>query len=140
MIYFVVLSNSKTKFSKLMKYVIQEHNNLQVLYIDNLMYETENQNLLNTLTELINEGKSNLVVNLNQVQFLNSTGLRFLISLLTKTRNSGGDTVLIHVSEQVKKLLVMTKLQSIFPIFDSLEDIDVTEIFEPQIAMSDSES
>lgn len=123
-----------------MKYIIQEHQNLQILHVDNLMYETENRNLLNKLSELINEGKSNLVVSLNQVQFLNSTGLRFLISLLTKTRNSGGDTVLIHVPEQVKKLLVMTKLQSIFPIFDSLDNVKTAEIFESQKALSDSES
>ena len=123
-----------------MKYVIQKHHNLQVLYVDNLMYETENRNLLNELTEGIKEGKKNLVVSLNQVQFLNSTGLRFLISLLTKTRNSGGDTVLIHVPEQVKKLLVMTKLQSIFPIFDSLDMVEAAEIFEKQTALSDSES
>ncbi|MFK7950121.1 MAG: STAS domain-containing protein [Saprospiraceae bacterium] len=123
-----------------MKYIIQQQHNLQILYVDNLMYETENRNLLNKLSELINDGKNNLVVSLNQVQFLNSTGLRFLISLLTKTRNSGGDTVLIHVPEQVRKLLVMTKLQSIFPIFDSLDNVKAAEVFEPQQAFSDSES
>lgn len=123
-----------------MKYVIQQDHNLQILHVDNLMYETENRNLLNELTDLIGEGKNNVVVSLNQVQFLNSTGLRFLISLLTKSRNSGGDTVLIHVPEQVKKLLVMTKLQSIFPIFDTLDNVKATGIFLPQKALSDSES
>lgn len=123
-----------------MKYVIQEHRNLQILYVDNLMYESENRNLLSKLSELISEGKSNLVVSLNQIQFLNSTGLRFLISLLTKTRSSGGDTVLIHVPEQVQKLLVMTKLQSIFPIFDNLDTVETAAVFEPQVALFDSES
>ncbi len=122
-----------------MKYVLQQHYNLQVLFVDNLTSEFENRKLLQILTEKINKNNAEFVVNLSQIQFINSTGLRFLISLLIETRNMGGDMSLIHVPEQVKKLLIMTKLQSIFTVFDTLDKVMASKTFVPQQAVSDSE-
>ena len=61
---------------------------------------------------------------------MNSMGLRFVLALLTKTRNKGGDTVLIEASDQVNKLLIMTKLQSIFHVFENIEAVITSGIFE----------
>lgn len=124
---------------EIMRYIIEEKSNTLVVFVDNLMYEFENKKLLTVLSQYINEGKYNIVISLNQIKFINSTGLRFLVFLLSKSRNVGGDTVLIHVPEQVKKLLVMTKLQNIFPIFDSFNEVLTAGIFKAQIATADSE-
>lgn len=122
-----------------MRYIIEEKGNIQMVFVDNLMYEFENKKLLTILSSYISEGKYNFVIDLNQIQFINSTGLRFLIFLLSKSRSAGGDTVLIHVPEQVQKLLVMTKLQNIFPIFDDLKKVNTANIFKLQEARPDSE-
>jgi anti-sigma B factor antagonist len=55
---------------------------------------------------------------------MNSSGLGVLITVLTKLRNKGGEVVLLNPSEQVKKLLLITKLNNIFNIFDSKEEAE----------------
>lgn len=120
-----------------MEYTLTEANNFRVLTVDNLTYEYENQKVLEQLLETFEVGHANLVINLSNIKFMNSMGLRFLISLLTRTRNEGGDTVLIAASEQVNKLLIMTKLNSIFTVFEDLEAVITSNFFEPQTAYAE---
>jgi|AntRauTorckE5430_2_1112549.scaffolds.fasta_scaffold11171_2 anti-sigma B factor antagonist len=115
-----------------MEYILTEQANFRVLTVDNLTYEYENQKVLDQLLERFEIGNSNLVINLANIKFMNSMGLRFLIALLTKTRNEGGDTVLIAASEQVNKLLIMTKLNSIFTVFEDLDAVTASGVFEPK--------
>lgn len=120
-----------------MKYTLTEQAFFRVLTVDNLTYEYENQKALDQLFETIEIGNSNLVINLANIKFMNSMGLRFLIALLTKTRSKDGDTVLIAASEQVNKLLIMTKLNSIFTVFKDLEAVTASEIFNPKTVFAD---
>ncbi|WP_250630403.1 STAS domain-containing protein [Rhodoflexus caldus] len=62
-----------------------------------------------------------VAVDISQVPYMNSSGLTILIRLLTRFRNRNGDLVLIQPSESVKKLLLITKLNQIFHIFDTKE-------------------
>ncbi len=50
---------------------------------------------------------------------MNSSGIGVLITILTKFRNKGGEVVLVSPSEQIKKLLIITKLNAIFLIVNS---------------------
>jgi anti-sigma B factor antagonist len=58
------------------------------------------------------------VVDIAQVNYMNSSGLTVLIRLLTYFRNRNGEVVLVHPSAPVQKLLVITKLNAIFQVFD----------------------
>ena len=113
-----------------MEYTLTRERDFSVLTVDNLTYEYENQKVLDQLLERFEMGSSNLVINLASIKFMNSMGLRFLIALLTKTRSKGGDTVLIAASEQVNKLLIMTKLNSIFTVFEDLEAVTASGVFD----------
>ncbi len=52
---------------------------------------------------------------------MNSVGLSFLIAVLTKSRNAGGETVITNVSDKIRELLTVTKLQSIFTVCTNVE-------------------
>ena len=67
---------------------------------------------------IINRKATKCAVDLSQVRYMNSNGLGILITLLTKFRNKDGEVVLIHPSEQISKLLMITKLNSIFTVVD----------------------
>ncbi len=80
-----------------------------------------------------NEDILRCAVDISQVTYMNSSGLTILIRLLTKFRNKNGEVVLIHPSDPVRKLLVITKLNAIFQVFDHaqeavqfLQQLDVT--------------
>ncbi|HYB53425.1 MAG TPA: STAS domain-containing protein [Thermoanaerobaculia bacterium] len=74
-----------------------------------------------TVTRLLEEGRVNLLVDLQGVGFLDSSGLGALVRALTNSQKEGGQTKLLHAGPQIRKLLEMTKLDSVFEIHDDLE-------------------
>ncbi len=71
------------------------------------------------LHELIEAGKTRVVADLSEVNWMNSSGLGILISALTTIRNAGGDLKLASVTERVKSLLKITKLLSVFNVYEN---------------------
>lgn len=71
---------------------------------------------------LIDQGKKNVVVNLEKVSWINSTGLGILISGYTSVRRAGGDLVVMHASDRIESILYVTKLNLLFKSFESEEE------------------
>lgn len=78
--------------------------------------------LHDTLHELKEKGKKNVVVDLSKTKFMNSSGLGLLISGMTTMRNAGGDLRLANVADRIQSLLVITKLITVFKHYDSVEE------------------
>lgn len=73
------------------------------------------------VTRLIEEGRVNLLIDLSAVGFLDSSGLGALVRALTNTQKEGGQTKLLNAGPQIRKLLQMTKLDSVFEIHEDME-------------------
>ncbi len=76
----------------------------------------------NIIYEAIEEDKVFIVADLSKATWMNSSGLGMLISGLTTVRSSGGDLRLANLSEKVRRPLEITKLESVFLIYNSVED------------------
>ena len=87
-----------------------------------LMDQAEADSLTTALEREIENGHSNIVLELSELKYMNSTGLNIMINVLTKTRNACGEAVITNVSENVKQLFVVTKLDTIFTIVASKEE------------------
>ena len=74
------------------------------------------------LHDLIAEKKLKVVVNLSDVDWMNSTGLGILISGLTTLRNNQGDLKLASVTDKIQSLLTITKLITVFEAYDSVDE------------------
>lgn len=74
-----------------------------------------------TVNGLIEQGRVNLLVDLSKVGFLDSSGLGALVRALTTTQKEGGQTKLVGAGPQARKLLEMTKLDSVFEIHNDRE-------------------
>jgi len=74
-----------------------------------------------TVTRLLEEGHTRLLVDLSGVGFLDSSGLGALVRALTQSQKEGGQTKLLRAGPQIRKLLQMTKLDSVFEIHDDME-------------------
>ena len=59
-------------------------------------------------------------MDLKGVGFLDSSGLGALVRALTNSQKEGGQTKLVHAGPQIRKLLEMTKLDSVFELHDDL--------------------
>lgn len=69
---------------------------------------------------LISEGRSDLVVDLTDVTFLDSTGLGLLVGTLKRVRLAGGDLALVVPTEAQLKVFRLTGLDQVLTIHDSL--------------------
>jgi anti-sigma B factor antagonist len=56
---------------------------------------------------------------------MNSTGLNVLLMILTKARKSGGEAVLCNLSANISSLLSVTKLNSVFTVYNSLDEAEL---------------
>ncbi|MDZ7773231.1 MAG: STAS domain-containing protein [Balneolaceae bacterium] len=74
------------------------------------------------LHELIEQDKTNVVVDLGKVKFMNSSGLGMLIGALTTMRKSGGDLRLANATDKIESLLVVTKLITVFKNYKNLDE------------------
>ena len=75
-----------------------------------------------TLHELIEDDKTNVVVDLSNVKFMNSSGLGILIGGLTTMRNAGGDLKICAATENIRSMLMVSQLMKVFDHYDTLED------------------
>ena len=81
--------------------------------------------LAEMVSDSIEEGLKLVVIDLEKVRYISSSGLGLLITLLTKMKNTGGELVLTAPSEHVKKLLIITKLNGIFKVLDSVDELTI---------------
>jgi anti-sigma B factor antagonist len=82
----------------------------------------EGEGFNDLIHKLIDEGKKNIVVDLGDVKFMNSTGIGMLIRGYTSIMNAGGKFVLANVTERIESLLVITQLIKIFDHYESVDE------------------
>ena len=74
--------------------------------------------LRETVRVLVNDGNRFFVLNLGDVSYIDSSGLGELVSLFTTVRNKQGDVKLLNLTAKAKDLLQMTKLLTVFDVYD----------------------
>ena len=77
------------------------------------------RDLINTL---IGEGKTHFVLNLEAVDYIDSSGLGQLITIWTSIRNKGGHLTVLNPTKRVQRLFEITRLNAVFEIFEKEED------------------
>ncbi len=70
----------------------------------------------------LNKNKVNVVINLDRVSYIDSSGIGVLISSLSNLKKIGGALKLINVYASVRKVFELTKLTSFFDIYDNESD------------------
>lgn len=73
------------------------------------------------LIELVASGSHKLVLDLEGLDFLDSTGLGAIISALKRARTNGGDLRLVCTQSRIRRLFEITALDKAFPLFPSLD-------------------
>jgi anti-sigma B factor antagonist len=87
-----------------------------------LIGENNGPELIQLINGKIEEGFFHCAVDLSDVRYMNSSGIGILITLLTKFRNHEGEMALIRPSDNIRKLLIITKLNKIFSISETREE------------------
>ena len=74
--------------------------------------------LREAIRELISKGVKKIIVGLGNVNYIDSSGLGELVSSYTTAKNQGADLKLLNLTKKVKDVLQVTKLYTVFDIYD----------------------
>ena len=85
-----------------------------------IVFGEESASLRDSVKKLI-PGNKNIVLNLGGVNYIDSGGLGTLVALYTTVHNAGGSIKLANLTQRVGDLLQVTKLLTVFQVYDSEE-------------------
>ena len=71
-----------------------------------------------TLRDQASKGNKKLLLNLAEVSYIDSSGIGEMVSGFTTVSNQGGQVKLLNLTKRVKDLLQITKLYTVFEVFD----------------------
>lgn len=73
------------------------------------------------MLEHLEQGCKYLIIDLTQVDYLDSSGLGILVAGLKRSRESGGEVFLVSPKPRIQHVLEVTGLQKVFTILDSVD-------------------
>jgi len=73
--------------------------------------------LRKTIRELLDEGRTKIVLNLADVNYIDSSGIGELVTAFTTVKKNGGDLKLLYLTKKVHDLLQLTKLFTVFDVY-----------------------
>jgi anti-sigma B factor antagonist len=70
------------------------------------------------INDLMGKGNNKILLNLADVNYIDSSGIGVLVSGFTTVRSKGGELKLVNITKRIRDLLQITKLYSLFDIKD----------------------
>ncbi len=102
---------------------VEERNGVAVIHLGGrVMYDSDALRFRKELDNLLNSGKRWIVVEMSKVVAISSTGLGILISAYRAVKDKGGACRLAQLSEKVRSILEITRLNTVFDIYDRLDE------------------
>ena len=101
---------------------VKDQNGIVIIsLVGKIMGGPEAGQINDQINALIDQDKKKIVIDLKEVEWMNSSGLGILIGAITTLKNNDGQLVLINVSDRIENLLKITKLINVFSIRPDLE-------------------
>lgn len=103
-------------------YSIRKDINVNIVSLSGELIDKNQANeLVDEVDALLTDGELKYVFDLAELKYINSSGLNVLISILTRARKAGGEVIVSNVSKKVNELLIITKLNTVFTVTDTVE-------------------
>lgn len=104
-----------------MEITVNEYKRVAVITVTGRVDSATASEFENSINDVIEKGKHNLVLDLSQVEFLSSAGLRVLVTTRKALQSAGGDIVLAQPSDRVVETLDTAGLDVLFERYDTRE-------------------
>ncbi len=102
-----------------LKIVRRQNKNVCILDLEGTIKIGDDSLLFRTnLRSLIRDGEKNILLNLKDVTYIDSSGLGELVSGFSSLQKNGGDMKLLNLTDRVSELMMITKLLTVFEIYD----------------------
>jgi anti-anti-sigma factor len=97
---------------------------IQVIEPNGILDGTKAQEFRQKINESIESGATIILVDFNDVTFMDSSGLGALVLSLKNVRAAGAKLFLCSINEQIRMLFELTSMDRVFEIFPSREDVE----------------
>ena len=94
------------------------YNSIELIKLPTRLVMANATDTRKALIKLIEQGRHRLIFDLNQVEFIDSSGLSVLVSALKAAQNDAGEVLLLSPSDGVRSLIELTRLHQVFEIFE----------------------
>src|SRR6266496_1292886 len=101
---------------------VQHHDDRAVVHISGEVDLATCPQLRDVLAELVDRGVHHLIVDLEQVSFLDSSGIGVLIGVLRRLREHGGSLHLTAPRPHVRRVLELTGITTLLPTYATLDE------------------
>jgi anti-sigma B factor antagonist len=71
-----------------------------------------------TVNSILEQGGKKIILNLAEVNYIDSSGVGELVSTYASVTNRGGQLKLVHLTKRIKELLTLTKLLTVFQSYE----------------------
>lgn len=97
----------------------QQSKNIWLVGVNGRLDQSLTPQLNETLTSLLENGRYHLMINLSGVSYINSGGLRCLVTAWRKARAENGDVVLFGLNGRILEVFTMVGFDKVFRIVDT---------------------
>ena len=102
-----------------MKASIRQTNEITIVDLSGQIKLGEGSSALRDIVkDLLSKGEKRILINLSNINYIDSSGIGELISAHTSVCNQGGEMKLLHLTKKVRDLLQIMKLYSVFQVVD----------------------
>ena len=102
----------------------KKSNHIWVDLVGKLINEDDSKKMSDQIISNISNTYSKVIINLCDLEYINSSGFNNILKVLTSSRNLDGDTILCNANSLIEKLLVTTKLNTIFKVQYNIENLE----------------
>ena len=101
---------------------VKETESITIIELSGEVDAQRSPEIKSKMRELIAEGKNKIVIDLEQVKYMDSSGLGVLVSGLKAARKESGDLKLTALQAEVQNIFELTQLNKVFEIFENQAD------------------
>lgn len=100
----------------------REHNGITIFVMEGRVDSEGAVDMDLALQTATSEGKCKIVLDMSQVRYINSAGLRTLADILTQNKQSGGDLKLVNLHAKVARVFQIIGFDKFFNIYPTVDE------------------
>ncbi len=105
-----------------MEIATKDHDQVKIVYIPGQMDTNTSPDVQNQLTQLINAGATRMLINLEDLNYISSAGLRVLLSTAKQLKSCSGELRICSLNEMAQEVFDISGFNNILNVFKTEED------------------
>ena len=95
--------------------------NMKIISLEGKMDAISAPEFEDQMSEWLEQGETSFIINLGEVNYMSSAGLRSILIVAKKLKEQDGKLIFVNLREEVQKIFRISGFSSMIPTYESLE-------------------